>query len=49
MFKAYREANSFVEWEEVYPGQFYGTLESELDRIWKDGKIVVFDIDVGGA
>ena len=39
----------FVEWEEVYPNQFYGTLKSEVDRIWKEGNCVVFDIDVKGA
>jgi len=39
----------FVEWEEVYPGRYYGTLRSELDRIWKEGKHAVFDIDVAGG
>lgn len=39
----------FVEWEEVYDGQYYGTLKSEIERIWKDDKHVVFDIDVKGA
>src|SRR5690348_12293291 len=37
------EKNEFVEWEEVYPGQFYGTLRSEVDRIWRKGHHVIFD------
>jgi guanylate kinase len=41
--------NEFVEWEEVYPDQFYGTLRSELDRIWDKGKHALFDIDVAGG
>lgn len=39
----------FIEWEEVYPGKYYGTFNSELDRIWKQGKYVIFDIDVKGG
>ena len=39
----------FVEWEEVYPNQFYGTLYSELTKIWDRGNIVLFDVDVLGA
>lgn len=39
----------FVEWEEVYPGKFYGTLRSELDRIWNVGNNVIFDVDVAGG
>lgn len=39
----------FLEWEEVYEGRYYGTLRSELDRIWASGKIVVFDVDVKGG
>src|SRR5690606_17241061 len=39
----------FVEFEEVYSGTFYGTLRSEIDRIWESGKIVIFDIDVIGG
>lgn len=42
-------SNEFVEFEEVYPGRFYGTLKSELDRIWKKGGQVVFDVDVKGG
>lgn len=41
--------NEFVEYEEVYPDVFYGTLKSELQRLWQQGKHVVFDIDVKGA
>jgi guanylate kinase len=41
--------NAFIEWEEVYDGMFYGTLKSELARIWKEGKIVIFDVDVVGG
>ena len=40
---------AFIEWEEVYENQFYGTLKSEVDRIWSDHKHLVFDIDVKGA
>lgn len=39
----------FVEFEEVYTGTFYGTLRSEIDRIWAQGKHVIFDIDVEGG
>jgi guanylate kinase len=39
----------FVEWEMVYEGKYYGTLKSELNRIWNEGKIPVLDIDVKGA
>ncbi len=39
----------FLEWEEVYPGCFYGTLLSEIDRIWQKGRTVVFDVDVIGG
>lgn len=39
----------FLEWEEVYPGQFYGTLRSEVQRIWMGGQHAVFDIDVVGG
>lgn len=40
---------AFVEWEEVYANQFYGTLRSEIQRLWAAGKHVVFDVDVKGA
>jgi len=41
--------NEFVEWEMVYEGKYYGTLKSELERIWADNKVPVLDIDVKGA
>lgn len=41
--------DEFIEWEEVYEGNFYGTLKSEIDRIWKTGKNVIFDVDVKGG
>lgn len=40
---------AFVEYEEVYPGRFYGTLHTEVERIWRGGQAVVFDIEVKGA
>ena len=48
-FKQKIQANEFVEWEMVYEGKYYGTLKSELQRIWANGKIPVLDIDVKGA
>jgi guanylate kinase len=48
-FKQKITENAFVEWEEVYLNNFYGTLKSELIRIWKQGKTVVFDVDVVGG
>ena len=48
-FKANIEKDNFIEWEEVYANNFYGTLKSELERIWALGKHVVFDIDVVGG
>ena len=41
--------NEFIEWEMVYEGKYYGTLKSELHRIWKSNKVPVLDIDVKGA
>jgi guanylate kinase len=43
------QENAFVEWEMVYDGKYYGTLNSELERIWNAGKIPMLDIDVKGA
>jgi guanylate kinase len=43
------QKNEFVEWEMVYEGKYYGTLKSELQRIWKLGKTPLLDIDVKGA
>ena len=48
-FKGRVAAGEFVEWEEVYPGRFYGTLRSELERIWNEGHHALFDIDVIGG
>jgi len=48
-FRLKIEAGEFVEYEEVYTGFYYGTLKSEVERIWSEGKIIVFDIDVKGA
>ncbi|MCC6723981.1 MAG: guanylate kinase [Saprospiraceae bacterium] len=48
-FKELVAAGAFLEWQEVYENQFYGTLKSEVERLWADGKQVVFDIDVKGA
>ena len=48
-FRSKVEAKEFLEWEEVYPGRYYGTLRSEVSRIWKKGKQVIFDIDVVGG
>jgi guanylate kinase len=42
-------AGDFLEWEEVYPGSFYGTLRSEVERLWNADRHVIFDIDVKGA
>ena len=39
----------FIEWEEVYQDQYYGTLKSEVNRVWDEGKHIVFDIEVKGA
>jgi guanylate kinase len=41
--------HEFIEWEEVYEGNYYGTLKSEIDRIWNEGKNVIFDVDVKGG
>ena len=48
-FKNYIEQNDFIEWEEVYTNNYYGTLKDEVTRIWKQGKHVIFDIDVIGG
>jgi len=48
-FKKHIEQGDFVEWQEVYHNNFYGTLKSELRRIWSDKKHVIFDIDVIGG
>ena len=48
-FNQLKEADEFVEWEQVYDGLFYGTLKSEVDRLWKMHKHIIFDVDVNGA
>lgn len=48
-FKHKIDNDEFIEWEEVYAGNFYGTLKSEIDRIWSEGKNVIFDVDVRGG
>lgn len=48
-FKQHIKNGDFVEWEEVYRDNFYGTLKSEVERIWAKGKNVIFDIDVAGG
>ena len=48
-FKEKIDQQEFIEWQEVYAGNFYGTLKSEIDRIWASGKNVIFDVDVKGG
>lgn len=48
-FKEKIDGDEFIEWEEVYEGNFYGTLKSEIERIWAEGKNVIFDVDVKGG
>lgn len=48
-FKKKIDNDEFVEWEEVYEGNFYGTLKSEVERVWREGKNVIFDVDVKGG
>ncbi|MDO8965401.1 guanylate kinase [Algoriphagus sp.] len=48
-FKKKIDEDAFVEWEEVYEGNFYGTLKEEVQRIWDNGKAVIFDVDVKGG
>lgn len=48
-FKQKIGEDAFVEWEEVYPNQYYGTLKSELERIWAQNQHVIFDVDVEGG
>ena len=48
-FKKHMKDDDFLEWEEVYRDNFYGTLKSEVERIWAMGKNVIFDIDVVGG
>uniref|UniRef100_UPI0040576F80 guanylate kinase n=1 Tax=Alistipes sp. TaxID=1872444 RepID=UPI0040576F80 len=48
-FRARVERDEFVEWEEVYAGTCYGTLRSEMERIWSMGNVILFDVDVMGG
>lgn len=48
-FEAKINNNEFIEWEEVYDGVYYGTLKSEIERLWNEGKHVIFDVDVKGG
>jgi guanylate kinase len=48
-FRAKIKNDAFIEWQEVYPGSYYGTLKSEMDRIWSQGKTPIFDVDVLGG
>lgn len=48
-FKSKIDQNEFIEWEEVYEGNFYGTLKEEIQRLWDNGKHVIFDVDVKGG
>lgn len=48
-FKNKIDEDAFIEWEEVYEGNFYGTLKEEIQRIWDSGKHVIFDVDVKGG
>ena len=48
-FRQRVERNEFVEWEEVYQGTCYGTLRSEMERIWANGNVIIFDVDVMGG
>lgn len=48
-FKEKIDAKAFIEWEEVYTGNYYGTLKSEVQRLWDEGKTVLFDVEVKGA
>jgi guanylate kinase len=49
VFRHRIECNEFLEWEEVYPGIFYGTLRNEVNRLLEEGKNVIFDVDVVGG
>jgi len=48
-FKNHIKSDDFLEWEEVYRDNFYGTLKTEVERLWAEGKNVIFDIDVVGG
>ena len=48
-FHQHRNNDAFLEWQEVYAHQFYGSLKSEVERIWEEGNTVIFDVDVLGG
>ncbi len=48
-FRARLAKNEFLEWQEVYKDQYYGSLKSEVERIWKNNQVVIFDVDVLGG
>lgn len=48
-FISKKESGELLEWEEVYEGTYYGTLKSEVERIWSEGNHVIFDVDVKGG
>ena len=48
-FQSRIENGAFLEWQEVYAGQYYGSLKSEVDRLGAEGKVVIFDVDVLGG
>jgi guanylate kinase len=49
VFREKIDRNEFLEWEEVYAGNYYGTPQSEAERVWKQGRILVCDVDVKGG
>ena len=49
VFRLLVRDDKFVEYEEVYPDRFYGTLKSEVNRIWGKGHVIIFDVDVKGG
>jgi guanylate kinase len=49
VFEEKKQNGEFLEWEEVYEGIYYGTLKSEIERIWRNGSHVIFDVDVQGG
>lgn len=48
-FREKIKSKAFIEWEEVYAGHYYGTLKSEVDRLWSEGRHIIFDVDVKGG
>ena len=48
-FQKMIKEDAFLEWEQVYKNQYYGTLKSEIEKIWSEGKTIIFDVDVVGG